>query len=214
MTEKYYPININITEKKCVVVGCGSTGERKIISLLECGARVLAVSRKFTPAVEKLIFDNKIEGHQREFRPEDLDGAFLVYCATDDRELNELVYKIAEDNGSLVNIVDAPEICNFIVPAVIRRGPLCVAISTSGAAPSLAKKIKKDIEKMIPKNYEGYIDFLAEKRLEIKGTVGEIEVRKAIFEEMVGSAILEHMLAGEREKAETAYREILKKFFA
>ncbi len=214
MTEKYYPINVDIAAKKCVVIGCGPIGERKINSLLECGARVLAISKKFTPAVEKLIFDNKIEGHQREFREDDLDEAFLVYCATNDRELNEIVYQIAAHNGSLVNVVDVPDICNFIVPAVIRRGPLCIAVSTSGAAPALAKKIKKDIARMIPKNYENYIDFLAEKRLEIKETIGDIEVRKSIFEEMIESTIEDHMLAGDREKAETAYREILKKFFA
>lgn len=214
MQRKYYPINIDITDRRCLVVGGGRVGERKILSLLECGARVTAISKKFTPAIEKLIFDSVIEGHQREFADGDIDGAFLVYCATNDRDLNERVYRLSTGAGCLVNVVDVPDICNFIVPAVIRRGPLCVAISTSGAAPALAKKIKRDIEGMIPERYEEYIDFLSEKRLEIKKTIGAIEVRQAIFEEMIGSGIQDAILAGDHDRAGAVYREILKKFLS
>lgn len=195
MGKKYYPVNIDVAGKKCLVVGGGAVGERKVRSLLECGALVKLVSKSFTAGLERLAGEGKILAEMREFEESDVEGALLVYCATDDGELNRRVFETADKKSLLVNIVDQPALCNFIVPAVVRKGSLLASVSTSAAAPALAKKLKAVLAGALDDGYAPLLEFLAEKRKSVKALTGDIASRKKIFDGLLDSAILKLFLA-------------------
>lgn len=149
MPKSYYPVNLDVENKKCVVVGGGKVAERKIAALLKFGVQVLAVSPEFTRRIRRLAASGKIEIFRRTYRRKDVRGAVLVIAATDDPELNRSVADDARRARALVNVVDQPALCSFIAPSVIKRGPLVVSISTSGQAPALSKKLRLKLEKII-----------------------------------------------------------------
>jgi len=146
----YYPININLASRSCLVVGGGRVAARKIKTLLDFDAFVKTVAPSASPDIEKLAEDKRIKLIRRKFRRSDLEGITLAFAATDDPSLNKKVAIEAGKKGILVNVVDDPDFCTFILPAVIRRGNLVISISTSGSSPSLAKKLRLEIEKLIP----------------------------------------------------------------
>ncbi len=164
-------------------------GERKVKSLLACGAAVKLVSIKVTAALERLAGEGRINSHRRGFEESDIDGVFLVYCATNDCELNRRVFEAADKRSLPVNVVDQPALCNFIVPAVVRKGPLLASVSTSAAAPALAKKLKKILEAAFNEGYAPLLEFLAEKRKIIKAEVEDINLRKKIFDALIESPL-------------------------
>lgn len=189
MGKKYYPVNIDVAGKKCLVVGGGAVGERKARSLLDCGALVTLVSKSFTAGLERLAADGKILALKRGFEDGDVEGAFLVYCATDDGELNRRVFETADKKSLLVNVVDQPALCNFIVPAVVRKGSLLASVSTSAAAPALAKKLKAVLSAAFDDGYAPLLEFLAEKRKAVKALTGDIASRKKIFDGLIESPL-------------------------
>ena len=211
----YYPISLDITRKLCVVIGCGDVGERKVISLLSYGAAVRAVSKTISEKLKEIAGNNEMNGRfqyfERPFEASDLSGAFLVYCATSDSALNRMVFEKASAAGALVNIVDVPELCNFIVPSVLKRGRLSVAVSTSGAAPAFAKKFRRELESVISDKYEDYIEFLAAKRLLIKETVKDVKIRQKIFKTLIDSNLLECFASGDSDTAENIFNQIMTK---
>ena len=146
MVENYYPINFVVDGKKCVVVGGGAVAERKVRSLLKFGARVVVVAPSWT---KQLAGIPAVRLVRRGYRTRDLAGAVLVIAATDDLALNRQIARDAQRENILVNVVDAPELCSFIVPSMIKRGPLVVAISTSGQAPAMAKALRLELQKII-----------------------------------------------------------------
>jgi len=188
MTKRYYPINLDIDGRDCLVVGGGKVAERKVQSLIECGASVRVVSKSFTRAIEALAASGKISAAKRGFEEADIADAELVFCATNDRSVNERVFNSACARKRPVNVVDVPDLCSFIVPAVIKRGDLLVSVSTSGKIPALAKKLKRDLESLIPRGIEKFIDYLAEKRDELKKLVGEHDLRRDILAELIDSS--------------------------
>jgi len=131
---KFYPISLDISNEKCVVVGGGDVAERKIIRLLECGARVVLVGKTITPGLRAMKDKETIEHVPDDYREEHIEGAFLVIGATDRNDVNERIYRDSRSRGILVNVVDEPARCNFIVPAIFRRKDLLIAISTGGKA--------------------------------------------------------------------------------
>jgi precorrin-2 dehydrogenase/sirohydrochlorin ferrochelatase len=139
----YYPAFLDLRDQPCVVVGGGNVAERKTLDLLRAGARVKVISPGLTSRLQKEKTRGSIKHISRHFWQGDLEGAFLVIAATDSDEENR---KIALHKGLLLNVVDRPELCTFIVPATIRRGPLQIAVSTSGASPAMARAIRKDLE--------------------------------------------------------------------
>jgi len=189
MSKKYYPVNIDVSGKRCLVVGGGPIGERKALSLLSCGARVTVVSKTLTPALESLAREGRIEALRRPFDHGDVEGAFLVFCATNDCALNRSVFELADKKSLLVNVVDEPVLCNFIVPAVVRKGPLLASVSTSAAAPAMAKKLKRVLELAFEDGYAPLLEFLSEKRKQIKASVEDIAARKKIFDALIGSEL-------------------------
>lgn len=152
-----FPMFLKLEGRQCLVVGAGKVGEAKIGGLLETGARIRVVALDASPTVREWARAGKLELELRAFSAEDLDGAFLTVVATNSRSLNERVYHEAQRRGLLCNVVDVPDLCHFFYPAVVRRGDLQIAISTAGQSPSLAQKIRQQLEKQFGPGYEAWV---------------------------------------------------------
>jgi precorrin-2 dehydrogenase/sirohydrochlorin ferrochelatase len=152
-----FPIFLNLAQRRCLVVGAGKVGEAKIASLLETGAHIRVVALTASLAVREWSRAGKIDLELRAFAPDDLDGAFLVIVATNSRNLNERVYEEARRRNVLCNVVDVPDLCDFYYPAVVQRGDLQIAISTNGQSPSLAQRIRQQLEKQFGPGYAAWV---------------------------------------------------------
>lgn len=195
-----YPVSLNLENTPCLVVGGGTVALRKVESLLASGAQVTVVSPSFVPEIEAL---KGLELKKRKFRPEDLDGKFLAVSATDDRSVNEAVAKAAKKRMLLVNVVDDPELCNFYVNSQVRRGDLSISVSTGGASPALAKRIRKELEKQYGEEYAGLLRLMREYRPRIIRDVPDAERRKKLFEQLANAGIEKIF----RERGEAAARK-------
>ena len=204
---KYYPVNLDLTRKRCVVIGGGEVAERKVERLLECGARVLVVSRALTPVLAERKSAGKLEHVERDYEAGALDGAFLVIGATDRGEVNERISKDAMERGLLVNIVDDPDRCNFILPSLVRQGDLSIAVSTGGKSPALAKKLRKELEKQYGPEYQTLIGIMGTLRRKILGRGGQAADNKAIFEELVHSELLQAIREKDSGRVNAIIRE-------
>src|SRR6266487_4462374 len=140
-----YMACLRLSGRRCLVVGGGDVGLEKVEGLLACGADPTLVAPDAVPALEELAREGSIRWERRAYEPADLEGAFLAIASTDDTDVNIRVYEDAEARAMLVNVVDVPPLCNFILPAIVRSGPLAIAISTAGASPALAKRMKREI---------------------------------------------------------------------
>src|ERR1700756_4230754 len=148
---------LKLEGRQCLVVGAGKIGEPKIGGLLDTGARIRVVALDATPTVREWARAGKLELELRAFSADDLDGAFLAVVATSSRSLNERVYQDAQRRGVLCNVVDVPDLCDFFYPAVVRRGDLQIAVSTGGQSPSLAQKIRQQLEKQFGPGYAAWV---------------------------------------------------------
>lgn len=156
MTIKYYPVSLDVNHRECLVVGGGRVGFRKAEALARCNARVTVIS----PLFDKALWGScskTIQLVKKEYQKEDLNGMFLVIGATDKRELNRLIGREARQKNILFNGADLPEMSDFIVPAVVSRGDLTIAVSTSGNSPAFARKIKQDLERQFGPEYEDFL---------------------------------------------------------
>ncbi|MCF8068262.1 MAG: bifunctional precorrin-2 dehydrogenase/sirohydrochlorin ferrochelatase [Desulfobacterales bacterium] len=188
---KYYPVNLDIKKRSCLVVGGGSVGTRKVRTLLECGADVTVVTAKATPALIDLADNGKITLEIRDYRPEDIENRFLVIGATDNEPLNRQIRSDADKSRMLCNIVDRPEECNFILPAIVNRGDLVIAISTSGKSPAFAKRLKKEIENTYGPEYVDFLKFMGRLRKMLLTETHDPEAHKPLFEHLIYSGLLE-----------------------
>ena len=158
-----YPVMLGLEGKVVVIVGGGKVAERKVRGLLESGARVVVVSPEATEELQRLSSVGKIKWAQRPFLPEDLQEAFMIFAATDDKDLNQLV-RVSAEPHQLVTVVDDPNGSDFHLPSSFQRGRLSIAVSTGGASPMLAKKIREQLEQEFDESYEDYLEFLFKKR--------------------------------------------------
>jgi precorrin-2 dehydrogenase / sirohydrochlorin ferrochelatase len=188
---KYYPVNLNIECRQCLVVGGGPVAFRKAKMLLDCGAEVTVVSKDFCAEFQKFSNISSISLVQRQYFSSDLDEKFLVIGATDDSELNRRISADAEKQNKLCNIADVPEICNFILPSVIRRGDLVIAVSTSGKSPAFAKHLRKDLEKIFGDEYARFLDLMGAIRKKLLSAQHDPEAHKPIFERLIQSGLLD-----------------------
>jgi precorrin-2 dehydrogenase/sirohydrochlorin ferrochelatase len=186
----YYPILVNLQGQKAVVVGGGNVAERKIQTLLLCAAVVHVVSRDLTGTLQRYVAENKITYLGDAFRESQLDGAFMVIAATDDPELNRKVSLAAKRQNLLINAVDQPEDCNFIVPSILRRGDLIIAVSTSGKSPALARKIRQELEATFGDEYQSLLVIMGRLRKEILSSGLSSEENRAIFMALADSGLL------------------------
>jgi len=166
-TPVYYPVFLNLNGRKCVIAGGGKVAERKALSLLRSGAEITVISPECTERLKKEHLRGRIKYIPRRYKKGDLKNAFLVIAATDSNGTNR---KISEDALHLVNVVDMPSLCNFIVPSVVRRGPLTIAVSTSGISPSMAKNIRKELEGLYGREFAGHLNYI--KKMRVKALYG------------------------------------------
>jgi len=182
----FYIACLKLSGRRCLVVGGGEIGLEKVEGLLACDGDVTVIAPEAGPELELLASEGSIRWERREYAgPGDLEGIFMVIAATDDSEVNISVYDDAERRAMLVNVVDVPPLCNFILPAIVRSGPLAIAISTAGASPALAKRMKREIEAQFGASYARLAVLLNEARGWAKGTLPTYQDRKAFFEEIV-----------------------------
>jgi len=159
-----FPMFVKLEGKQVLVVGAGNVGEPKIAGLLETGAKIRVVALQASPSVREWAHVGRIQLELRPFHPDDLNGAFLAVVATSSRSLNERIYAEAQQRGILCNVVDVPDLCDFYYPSVVRRGDLQIAISTAGKSPSLAQKIRQQLEKQFGPGYGAWVSELGETR--------------------------------------------------
>ena len=191
-----YPAMIRLKGKKVTVIGGGKVAERKIDSLLQAGGSVVVISPDVTDQIKQWSQDMKLTWISKGFDPKDVTDAFIVIAATNNREINKKVCQSVNEH-QLINIVDHPEKSNFIVPSTFRQGQLTIAISTSGASPGLAKKIKRDLANQYDASYGNYLDFLKSCREIVKQQVKSSEDRKRIFEQLLTDEFLKLTQRGE-----------------
>src|SRR3954451_5650540 len=149
----FYIACLKLKGRRCLVVGGGDVGLEKVEGLLACDGDVTVVAPELHPELQRLAGERSIRWEPRAYAPADLEGAFMVIAATNDSEVNIGVYEDAERRAMLVNVVDVPPLCNFILPAIVRNGPLAIAISTQGASPALAKRMKREISELFGEEY-------------------------------------------------------------
>ncbi|TMK60902.1 MAG: bifunctional precorrin-2 dehydrogenase/sirohydrochlorin ferrochelatase [Actinobacteria bacterium] len=176
---------LRLSARPCLVVGGGEVGLEKVEGLLACDADVTLVAPEAVSELQELAAEGSIRWERRAFEPGDLDGRFLVIAATADTDVNISVYEEAERRAMLVNVVDVPPLCNFILPAIVRTGPLAIAISTAGASPALAKRMKREIAEAYGEPYARLAVLLNDARGWAKATLPTYQDRKVFFESIV-----------------------------
>ncbi len=177
----YFPLLVDVRGRLAVVIGGGAVAERKVETLLPYGARIRLFSPTLTARLAQYAAEGKVEVHRRAYQPGDLEGAFLVFAATDHREINRQVFQEAVQRGQLVNVADRPEWCHFHVPAIFRRGKLQISISTAGASPAVAMRLRKQLEAQFDEAYAGYLDVLSELRGRVQQWVPDPSERQKIL---------------------------------
>ncbi|AEA15045.1 MULTISPECIES: NAD(P)-binding protein [Bacillus] len=197
-----YPLTVRVNEKRVVVIGGGKVAGFKIIPLLKQGADIVVISPELDANLVKLVEEKKIRWYQREYEKSDIKNAFLVVAASSDSILNEQVAEDAAEN-QLVNVITNPESGNVHFPAAIHRGLLNIAVSTGGASPKLAKKIRDEIANKYDETYESYLDFLYEVRVKLKDLQLEKRERNILLQEVLKSVYVQN----ERER-ESFLREL------
>ncbi|MEH7545548.1 precorrin-2 dehydrogenase/sirohydrochlorin ferrochelatase family protein [Neobacillus vireti] len=184
-----YPIMLQLDTKKVVVIGGGRVAERKVRGLLGTGAQVVVISPEATGEIQTLFLDGKIVWEKKFFSAEDLRGAALIFAATDDKDINQSVKSLAEKQ-QLVTVADDPDISDFHLPAHVQRGRLSIAVSTGGASPTLAKKLRAELEKIFDERYEEYLEFLFTARQWILKEVKDPALKRKLLTAMVSEDFL------------------------
>jgi precorrin-2 dehydrogenase/sirohydrochlorin ferrochelatase len=196
---KLFPMFLKLSARPCLVVGAGTIAESKIASLLEAGGRVRVVAPEATPQVHSWALSNSVDWQQRPFRPDDLEGMFLVIAATSSTELHERIFEEATRRGVLCNIVDVPLLCDFYYPAVVQRGALQIAISTTGQSPALAQRLRKQLEEQFGPEYEEWLAQLGEARDKLLSTKLDPEERKRLLHENASEEAFEAFRRNRRQ---------------
>jgi precorrin-2 dehydrogenase / sirohydrochlorin ferrochelatase len=182
----FYIACLKLSGRRCVVVGGGEIGLEKVEGLLACSADVTLISPEAVAELEEYAAEGSIAWERREYTgAADLVGVFMVIACTDSTDRNIEVYDDAEERAMLVNVVDVPPLCNFILPAIVRTGPLAIAISTAGASPALAKRMKAEVSELFGEEYARLAVLLNDARGWAKGTLPTYQDRKAFFEGIV-----------------------------
>ncbi len=185
MKEFYYPVYLDLRGRDCLVVGGGEVARGKVMGLLPCGARVRVISPDADPVIQSLARNGKVRWEQRTYGEGDATGAFLVIAATDDTQMNEAVYQEAVRERALCNVVDVPERCQFVAASIFRRGPLVAAISTGGASPALASRLRRDLMRHWGPEYGQVTLAFGRLRPYVRAHIRDIEDRKQFWKDIV-----------------------------
>jgi precorrin-2 dehydrogenase/sirohydrochlorin ferrochelatase len=198
-----FPMFVKLDGREVLVVGAGRVGEPKIGGLLATGAKIRVVARQANEAVREWAHSGKIILEERDFASADLDNVFLVIVATSSRDLNQLVYDRAQSRRLLCNVVDVPEQCDFYYPAVVQRGDLQIAISTSGQSPSLAQRIRQQLERQFGPGYAHWVAALGETRRKILASNLAPERKRDLLQSLASAEAFEALIAAESKTAES-----------
>ncbi len=198
----YYPVFLDVRNRKCVVIGGGNVGEEKARKLLECEARVVVISPEVNAGVRELAEAGKLTWLARAYQPGDLEGAFLAIAATDSNQVNRQIAAEAEQRNVLLNVVDVTHLCTFIAPAVARRGDVTIAVSTSGASPALARKFREELSRSRILEYADLAPLLADVRKELR-RMG-VRVDTDHWQKCITQELLDMVQAGRYEDARKA----------
>lgn len=201
---KYYPVFLNLQGRECVVVGGGRVAERKVQGLLRAGALVKVISPQLTKKLAKLKEQGQIVCSLREFRSTDLKNAYLAIAATNDHSINEKIYQQADAQKIPVNVVDDPKHSSFIVPSLVKRGDIILAISTSGKSPALARFLRQKLEKDLGSEYSYLAKFLGALRYWLFNQKTDSKERQKIFSLLAGQRALD-LIQKKRMKEWEAY---------
>ncbi len=207
---RYYPVYLDLRGRTCVVVGGGEVAERKSLSLFDAGADLIVVSPQLTHTLQELAGKGKVLHRKKSFDDNDVNGAFLVVAATDDGRVNESVAQACRKAGILVNVATSPDASTFIVPSIVERGDLLIAVSTCGDSPALARKVREDLERVYGPEYGVFLERMALLRRRLLTEVADEEVRRKIFQAVVDSDVLYLLKAGETHEADRRIAEIVK----
>jgi precorrin-2 dehydrogenase / sirohydrochlorin ferrochelatase len=206
---RYYPIYLDIKDRNCLVVGGGSVGTRKVETLLECGAKVTVVSIDAAETLKKFSDRSVIQLKERAFQSADLDNMFLVIGATDNEALNFEIYAVARRRGVLCNIADRPEACDFILPSIVNRGDLIIAISTSGKSPAFAKKLRKQLETQFGNEYAEFLDLMGAIRKKLLSKDHAPEAHKHLFEQLIEKDLVQMIKNADLENINALLLDVL-----
>ncbi len=185
MTFPFYPCFINLEKRNCLVVGGGNVARRKVETLLESGAQVTVIAPEIETSLYKTAEKSPLTLLRKPYERADIEGRFLVICATNNEEVNKQVYEDADSRNILVNIVDVPHLCSFYVPSRFSRGDLSFAISTHGSSPAMARKIRKELEKHFGNEYAVMLEILKEQRESLKERCDDTSKRGDILKKLV-----------------------------
>lgn len=205
---RYYPLFLDISRRLCVVVGGGNVAERKVERLLACGACVEVVGKKLTPTLAALAREGRIVHNDTDYEEALIHGAFLVIGATDSDKVNGRIAMDARALGIPVNIVDEPARCDFILPSIVERGDLAIAVSTGGKSPALAKKLRAELEVAYGQEYAILLQIMGELREKIIADGRPSAENREHFEAVVSSRILDHIRAGRWKEVKALIREL------
>ncbi|WP_456387348.1 precorrin-2 dehydrogenase/sirohydrochlorin ferrochelatase family protein [Desulfolithobacter sp.] len=204
-----YPVCLDITGKLCVVVGGGRVALRKVSGLLEAGACVRVISPEASAELVRLADSGRIEWLDRPYRQGDLSGAFLVFAATDNRQVQETVCQEAEAAGQLVNVVDDPKQCSFHVPAVVRRGELTLMVATGGKSPAVAAMVRRQLEERFGPEYQILLELVSMVREQVLQGGAGCSARKILFQNILQDDIVTWIRRGDWERVQGHLRNIL-----
>lgn len=204
-----YPVNLDIHHQLCVIVGGGTVAKRKVEGLLPCGARVVVISPELCTGLQTFADQGKIEWKQRGYRTGDLEGAKLVFAATNSDPIQKMVKDEADTAGLLVNVVTDPESCSFQVPALFRQGALLITIGTDGASPALAARIRNELALRYGAEYAILLDLMAAVRKHVVSGCGNQQEHKQLFEKLLNSDILSLVAASNWERLRERLEELL-----
>ena len=206
---RYYPVNLDIRGRACLVVGGGRVGARKVDTLLKCGADVTVVSPETTAQLDRLAADGAVQLKKRPYRSTDVKGCFLVIGATDNEGLNRQIHADAEAQQVLCNIADRPEICNFILPAIVLRGDFMLAISTAGKSPAFAKHMRQLLESQFGPEYGQLLDLMGAVRQKLLAEAHEPEAHKPLFERLIAGDLLQLVKEGQTDRIDRLLASVL-----
>jgi precorrin-2 dehydrogenase/sirohydrochlorin ferrochelatase len=200
----YYPVSLEVGGRPCVVVGGGLVAERKVMGLLSAGARVTVISPEATPGIVALAETHEVVHHPRAYRRGDLRGAFLAVAATDDRAVQEAVAGEAAAGHTLLNVVDRPALCSFILPAVFQRGPVTLAVSTGGASPALARRLRDDLSRHVGAEHAWLARILGA----LRERLAPGPARARLFEALLEAPVLERLRDGRTSEVDALLRSL------
>lgn len=206
---KYYPVNLNVSNQQCLVVGAGSVGTRKVKSLLECGAVVTVVSLDATEQIHRMSKEDNIALHLRPYRMSDIENVFLVFGATNNESLNKKIFEDASKLGKLCNISDRPDLCNFILPSVIRQGDLIIAISTSGKSPAYSRRLRMQLEPQFGPEYAFFLSLMGIIRKKLLEQKHDPEAHKPVFEQLIDQGLLESIRDHDKSRIDELLTSVL-----